>query len=37
MKFLKGGVIHDSVLRSRLFETDRPLYGDAEIRYLLRK
>jgi len=35
--FLTGGVIHDSVLRSRLFETDRQLYGNSEIRYLFRK
>lgn len=37
MHFLNGGVIHDSVLRSRLFDSDRQLYGDSEIRYLLKK
>jgi ubiquinone/menaquinone biosynthesis C-methylase UbiE len=35
IRFLEGGVIHDSVLRCRLFETDRELYGITEIRYLL--
>lgn len=37
LHMLEGGVIHDSVLRCRLFETDRRLYGISEIRYLLTK
>ncbi|MDP6527908.1 MAG: class I SAM-dependent methyltransferase [Candidatus Pacebacteria bacterium] len=37
IKFLEGGVIHDSVLRSRMFEADKLLYGNSEIRYLLKK
>ncbi len=37
IQLLKGGVIHDSVLRCNLFNTDSQLYGITEIRYLLRK
>jgi len=36
-QFLDGGAIHDSVFRSRQFDTDRQLYGASEIRYLLHK
>lgn len=34
---LQGGAIHDSDMRSRLFHSDRALYGVSEVRYLLRK
>jgi SAM-dependent methyltransferase len=34
---LRGGAIHDSELRSRLYETDQALYGVSEVRYLLQK
>lgn len=37
LTYLEGGVIHDSVLRARLFEPDRRLFGVSEVRYLLRK
>lgn len=37
VQLLEGGVIHDSVLRCKLFESDLYLYGISEIRYLLRK
>jgi 2-polyprenyl-3-methyl-5-hydroxy-6-metoxy-1,4-benzoquinol methylase len=34
---LNGGAIHDSELRSRLFDTDKIIYGISEVRYLLEK
>jgi ubiquinone/menaquinone biosynthesis C-methylase UbiE len=34
---LEGGVIHDSVLRCKLFDNDKLIYGVSEIRYLLKK
>ena len=37
LTYLEGGAIHDSVLRYKLFETDRHLYGISETRYLLKK
>jgi ubiquinone/menaquinone biosynthesis C-methylase UbiE len=37
IKQLEGGVIHDAVLRCKLFEADRQLFGLSEIRYLLKK
>ena len=37
VQLLEGGVIHDSVLRCKLFEADRELYGITEIRYLMEK
>jgi len=37
VQLLEGGVIHDSILRSKLFDTDRKVYGVIETRYLLAK
>lgn len=34
---LKGGAIHDSELRSRLFDSDKEIYGVSEVRYILEK
>ena len=37
VKYLDDGAIHDSVLRCRLFNNDKLIYGVSEIRYLLKK
>ncbi len=37
IKYLEGGDIHDSVLRSKLYDTDEKLYGISEMRYLVSK
>ena len=37
VKYLDGGAIHDSVLRCKLFDNDKLIYGVSEIRYLLKK